>query len=41
MEADFWKQECNFVIYKGYFQTNGMLEYLWQQDIKQAIKPIL
>lgn len=27
MEADFWKQECNFVIYKGYFQTNGMLEY--------------
>ena len=32
MEADFWKQECYFVIYKGYFQTNGMLEYAIKRE---------
>lgn len=32
MEADFWKHECNSVIYKGHFQTEGVLEYAIKRE---------
>lgn len=32
MEADFWKHECNSVIYKGHFQTEGVLEYAMKRE---------